>query len=154
MNTHKFTCSIFFILTLLISSSASAASDFRIDVIHNDQYMVTGVQDLILSGVDVNVFNLDDPERLIGGFKKSLSQNASLEQNKAIIMQRFNRMDKSKLKQQFIAAYQGASLSMQHGVSRFPAILFNHGQSVIYGVTHLPTAVDIYNKWNKKRIKK
>ena len=151
MNTPKFTCSIFFILTLLISSNALSASDFRIDVIHNDQYMITGVQDLILSGVDVNIFNLDDPQRLIGSFKKSLSQNASLEQNKAIIMDRFNRMDKNELRQKFMQAYQGASLSMKQGVSRFPAILFNNGQSVIYGVTHLPTAVDIYNKWHTKR---
>ena len=148
---YKGKCSIFFILALLLSSNALSASDFRIDVIHNDQYMMTGVQDLILSGVDVNLFNLDDPQRLIGSFKKSLSQNASLEQNKAIIMQRFNRIDKNELRQKFMQAYQGASLSMKLGVSRFPAILFNNGQSVIYGVTHLPTAVDRYNQWHNKR---
>ena len=67
---------------------------------------------------------------------------------------RKNKKHKNELKKKFLEAYQGASLSMKQGVSRFPAILFNNGQSVIYGVTHLPTAVDIYNKWNKKRIKK
>lgn len=151
---YKGKCSIFFILVLQLSSNASAAGDFRIDVIHNDQYMITGVQDLILSGVNVNVFNLDDPQKLIGSFKKSLSQNASLEQNKAIIMDRFNQMNKYELKQKFLQAYQGANLSMKQGVSHFPAILFNNGQSVIYGVTHLPTAVDIYNKWHNKRVLK
>ena len=154
MNIHVFTCSsILFILTLMISPNA-LAGDFRIDVIHSDQYMITGVQYLILSGVNVNVFNLDDPQRLIGSFKKSLSQNASLEQNKAIIMDRFNQMNKYELKQKFLQAYQGANLSMKQGVSRFPAILFNNGQSVIYGVTHLPTAVEIYNKWHNKRMPK
>ena len=147
--TCRCSSGILFILSMFICSQSIAGS-YTIDVIHNDEYMITCVQNLILSGVDVNVFNLDDPARLIDGFKKSLSHNASLEQNKAIIMQRFNSMDKNELKQKFIAAYQGASLSMQHGVSRFPAILFNHGQSVIYGVTHLPTAVDIYNQWNNK----
>jgi len=153
MNIYEFISSILFILTLMISPNA-LAGDFRVDVIHSDQYMITGVQDVIMSGVDVKLFNLDDPRRLIGSFQKNLSQNASLKQNKAIIMDRFNRMDKNELKQKFMQAYQGASLSMKQGVSRFPAIVFNNGQSVIYGVTHLPTAVDIYNKWHNKRVPK
>lgn len=154
MNIHcRYSSGIFFILSMFICSH-SIAGGYTIDVIHSDDYMITGAQDLILSGVEVNLFNLDDPARLIGGFKKSLSQSASLKQNKAIIMQRFNSMDKNELKKQFMTAYKGASLSMQHGVSRFPAILFNNGQSVIYGVTHLPTAVDIYNQSHNKGITK
>ena len=126
------------------------AGDYTIDVIHNDDYRMTGVGDLTMSGIQVALYNLDDPERSLSVFKKSLSQKSSLEQNKAIIMERFNRMDKKALQQKFITAYKGASLSMEQGVSRYPAILFNNGQSVIYGVTHLPRAVEIYNEWNNK----
>ena len=146
-NPHR--RSILFMFSLLISFH-SMAGDYTIDVIHNDDYRMTGVGDLTMSGIQVALYNLDDPERLLSVFKKSLSQKSSLEQNKAIIMERFNRMDKKILQQKFIAAYKGASLSMEQGVSRYPAILFNNGQSVIYGVTHLPRAVEIYNEWNKK----
>lgn len=44
-------------------------------------------------------------------------------------------------------AYGGLVRARHHGIDRLPAIVFDDGQSVVYGITDLPTALTHYRRW-------
>jgi len=136
------------LLFLCISLSGfNAWAKAEIEVIYNDQFPLSGVAQITGSALQVKLYNLDDARRLLDSFKKGLAPNGDLKQSKAMIMQRFNAMGKANLKKQFSQAYQGIIIGTQYGVKRFPVVLFDQGQSAVYGVTHLPDAIALYQQW-------
>jgi len=130
-------------------SGFNAWAKAEIEVIYNDQFPLSGVADITVSAIQVKLYNLDDARRLLDSFKKGLVSNGDVKQSKEIIMQRFNAMGKANLMKQFSQAYQGIIIGTQYGVKRFPVVLFDQGQSAVYGVTHLPDAIVRYQQWKK-----
>ena len=51
------------------------------------------------------------------------------------------------LQQQLITAYQGLSVAIQYQIDRYPAVLFDRGKAVVYGVTDLQQALGWYRQW-------
>ncbi len=79
------------------------------------------------------------------GFEAKISQGLSANENKAMqqVKQRF-----AKYKSQWVSsakrAWQGAINAQSLNIEKVPAITFDKGKTVIYGVTDLSAALRIY----------
>lgn len=122
----------------LISGQVSANS--VIEVITNDQYPVTGIEPFEQNGMDVKVYNLDAPKRVLAKFKQGLVPENGLAINKAAIKKRLDAMGREPLRRMFMTAYQGIIKATRYQVNRYPVVLFENGTLAVYGITHLPDA--------------
>jgi len=133
------------LLAFLFSFNVCAVEQTYIEVITSDAYPVSGIQSVQRQGFLVNVHNLDDGKRLVAEIGKHLPKNQDAA--KKVLEKRFKKMGDAAVKQQFMQAYHGVILSTQYGLTRYPAVVFEQGQSVIYGVTNLNQAVNLYRQW-------
>jgi len=138
------------LLTSLFSFSLNicAAEQPIIEVITSDAYPVSGIQSVQRLGFSVNVYNLDDGKRLVADLGRHLPNNQDAA--KKALEKRFKKMGDVAVKQQFMKAYQAVTLGTQYGLSRYPAVVFNHGESVVYGETNLIQALRLYQQWKAK----
>ena len=136
------------ILILGLSFSVHAAetntSPF-IEVITSDAYPVSSIQMLEQQGISVKLYNLDDGKRLISTLGNGLP--ADQDAAKQVLEQRFKQRGNAAVKGQFMQAFEAVTVSSQYGLTRYPAVVFEHGQSVVYGVTDLSRALTLYRKW-------
>lgn len=51
-------------------------------------------------------------------------------------------------------AFAGASKLTRYGLTKIPAVVFDNGVSVVYGVADLGQALQLYGKWQQERAKK
>lgn len=132
----------------LLSMPAQAGQKILVEAIHSDAFPLTGVEGLAGQGVEVKIYNLDDGRRLTTNLTIGLPPNQK--QAKASLEQRFKQQGMQAVKNQFMQAFQARIAGLQYGISRYPAIVFNHGQAVVYGVTDLSRALEIYHEWRRK----
>jgi integrating conjugative element protein (TIGR03757 family) len=118
-----------------------------IEVIHSDRDNIRGQEQLRQQGIQVNLYNLDDPKRLLARLGQNLPPNQVMA--KAALEQRFAALGKHTVQAQFQSAYQALIKATDYGVDRYPAIVFNHGQVVIYGLTDLKQAWARYRQWRR-----
>lgn len=117
-----------------------------IEVIHSDADRLSGQAKLLQQGYDVKLYNLDAPKQLFVSLSQHLPANQTAA--KRTLEQRLQQHGRQALQQQLITAYQGLSLAMQYQVDRYPAVLFDQGRAVIYGVTDLEQALSLYRQWH------
>lgn len=129
----------------LLSAPAHAGEGILVEAIHSDDFPLAGIEDLAGQGIEVKTYNLDDGKRLTANLATGLPPNQ--EQAKRTLEQRFKQQGMEAVKQQFMRAFQGRIVGVQYGVSRYPAVVFNQGQAVVYGVTDLSRALAIYREW-------
>ena len=142
------TCLYLVLITLGFCSNSQAAEQPFIEVISSDLFPVSDIQVLQRQGYSVNVYNLDDGKRLVAQIGANLPHNQEAAKN--TLQQRFKKMGEEQVKAQFIQAYQAVTISTQYGLTRYPAVVFNHGESVIYGETNLVQALRLYQQWKAK----
>jgi len=143
--------SLYFFLTLItlgFSFKLQAKDKLFIEVVSSDSFPVTGIKALQQQGLSVKVYNLDDGKRLVAQIGANLPNNQNAAKN--VLQQRFKKMGDKQVKAQFIQAYQAVTLSTQYGLTRYPAVVFNHGESVVYGETNLVQALRLYQQWKAK----
>lgn len=75
----------------------------------------------------------------------SIDLPADPESAKSLALQRFQRMD-TQLSGELENAAKGLVQVMQYGIDRYPAIVFD-GQAVVYGLTDIPAATQLYQRW-------
>ena len=75
----------------------------------------------------------------------SIDLPADPESAKALALQRFQRMD-TQLSRELENAAKGLVQAMQYGIDRYPAIVFD-GQAVVYGLTDIYAASQLYQRW-------
>lgn len=119
-----------------------------IEVIVSDADRVTGLATLRQQGYDVKLYNLDAPKLLFADLSQDLPAYPAAA--KRTLEQRMQQRGRQALQQQLIAAYQGLSVAIQYQVDRYPAVLFDGGQAVIYGVTDLQQALSLYRQWQSR----
>ena len=88
------------------------------------------------------VYDLSAPKRLLDAMSLGLPQNH--EQAKSIAAERFNAGRPS-----LAAAFGGHALAMRYGIAKIPAIVFNHGEAVAYGLTDVAQAARLYRQWRQ-----
>ena len=98
----------------------------------------------IVSGNDhTTVYLIDRIHRLQEAL--SIDLPADPESAKALALQRFQRMD-AQLSSELENAAKGLVQATQYGIDRYPAIVFD-GQAVVYGLTDIPAATQLYQRW-------
>ncbi len=118
-----------------------------VEAIHSDAFPLTGVDALAGQGIEIKTYNLDDAERLTANLAIGLPLNQ--EQAKAALERRFKEQGMEAVQEQFTQAFQGRIVGVQYEIDRYPAIVFDHGKAVVYGVTDLNRAVAIYRDWRR-----
>ena len=132
------------------TNTAQAAEPLQsIELIFNNQTaMLNDTLQAALQGqgVTVSSYNLDAAKSLSQALSQGLSNNPELA--KKIMLERLHSQGSAALNQRYQAAYQGLIKSLHYQLDRYPAIVFNQGQAVIYGVTDLREAVQTYQRWS------
>ena len=116
-----------------------------IEAIVSDADRLTGLANLRQQGYDVKLYNLDAPKHLIASLSQNLPVNP--EAAKRTLEQRMQQYGRQALQQQLMAEYQGLSVAIQYQIDRYPAVLFDRGKAVVYGVTDLQQALGWYRQW-------
>ena len=93
------------------------------------------------------MLNLDAVDRI----EQRLGKNLPADEDKALALmkQRIAGVGQSQLNQELREAYQALILSMQYGLDRYPAVIFDQ-QAIVYGVTDLHAATKQYRHWLKE----
>jgi integrating conjugative element protein (TIGR03757 family) len=80
-------------------------------------------------------------------FQQALSEDLPIDPKtaKQVALDRFQRMD-SHLSSELENAAKGLIQAMQYGIDRYPAIVFD-GKAVVYGVTDVKAANELYEQW-------
>lgn len=130
-----------------VLSIPAQAGPGLVEAIHSDAFPLTGADDLAGQGIEVKTYNLDDGKRLTATLANGLPPDQ--EQAKAALERRFKEQGMEAVQKHFTQAFQGQILGVQYGISRYPAIVFDQGRAVVYGVTDLNRAVAIYRDWRR-----
>jgi integrating conjugative element protein (TIGR03757 family) len=133
---------------VMVFIPAQAGQEIVVEAIHSDAFPLTGVDDLAGQGIEVKTYNLDDGKRWTTKLATGLPPNQ--EQAKAEIERRFNQQGTAAVQNQIMQAFQARIAGMQYGLSRYPAIVFDRGRAVVYGVTDLNRAFELYREWRRK----
>jgi integrating conjugative element protein (TIGR03757 family) len=116
-----------------------------IEVIIGDDDNVTGLANLLQQGYDVKLYDLDVPKKLFAALSRNLPADQAAA--KRTLERRMQQYGRQTLQQQLMDAYQGLSVAIQYRIDRYPAVLFDRGRAVIYGVTDLQQALSLYRQW-------
>jgi len=138
---------ILILFLYLLSTSVFAIEPRQMVVVVNDE------QKKLLSGVKVvsNYFNsinskfviysLDEVDNFEGEFSEGLSSDQ--EKAKQQVSDRYEKMGKEKMSQLIVKAYKAKMLTLQYGLQKYPAIIFDD-KYVVYGEFNLNTALNEY----------
>jgi len=133
------------LITCAITGFVSYADEVAVPhstvVITSDQFPLSGVT------VPHRLFNLDAVDRI----EQRLGKNLPADEDKALALmkQRIAGVGQSQLNTELREAYQALILSMQYGLDRYPAVIFDQ-QVIVYGVTDLYAATKRYRHWLKE----
>jgi integrating conjugative element protein (TIGR03757 family) len=89
----------------------------------------------------VTVYDLDAPARWEATLSEELP--AQPEQAQPIAQERIAQLDPEALK----GAYTGLMQALRYRIDRYPAIVFDEGRAVVYGVPDLEQALVHYRHW-------
>lgn len=139
-----------FIISLLLTGTLGAsvqASEIAIETAIEKTPTIEVFTDSRLQVVSGNapttVYVLDRINRLQQELSNELP--ADPESAKALALQRFQRMD-AQLSSELENAAKGLVQATQYGIDRYPAIVFD-GQAVVYGLTDIRAATQLYQRW-------
>jgi len=124
----------------------------RIDIFYDDSVSLTGldaVKETPAGRTAVHLYDMNTPERIEDELGHGLPPDP--EKSKRILMERMQAIGIERLKQRFVAAYQGVISAQEYGIDRYPAIVFDDGASVVYGVADLQEALNRYRDWSAQR---
>ena len=95
-------------------------------------------------GKTVTFHNLDEVDALEKQWSEGLPKNEV--RAKKVFEERLSVVGKATFEAQFKDAYAGLILALQHNIDRYPVIIFDN-HYLVYGVTQLSDALDIYRKF-------
>lgn len=148
MKFYPFKKSSITLITMLfgICFNALAAEPLFIEVITSDSYPITGIDALLKQGIEIRHYNLDDGKRMVS---EQLEANLPKGQKaaEAEMQRRIKKIGQPALSKMFNDAFQAVIIGTGYGLTRQPAVVFDHGKSVVYGVTDLSRALLLYRQW-------
>lgn len=130
-----------FSATLFASESVSL-----IEVFTNDPFETMGqIKNRDGRGVEVVAYDLSAPKRFNKHLSKGLKSKGVIEAKKHVIA-KIQELPNSYLDAHVMLPYKGVLKAMEYELTKIPAIVFNNGESVIYGVTDIKKAMNIRSK--------
>lgn len=94
-------------------------------------------------GEETAIYEIDRIDQLQRDLSRDLPIDAV--NAKQLAMQRVQRVD-AQLSSELENAAKGLVQAMQYGIDRYPAIVFD-GEVVVYGVTDVTAATQLYQRW-------
>ena len=133
---------------LLLANSSQAPLPARIEVFTNSRYPATNTT---TTGVPVQIHDLDAP----AGLEEKLSTGlpSDPEQAKVMALQRLEALGAGRLAEMVNQAYEGATQAMIYELVKIPAVVFDNGTSVIYGITNIEDAIRHYQTWHQREVR-
>lgn len=103
---------------------------------------VAAVKQALGGQTTVRTFHIDAQARL----NKTLSKDLPADRDKAraMALERIQALDQSHLRQALAESFDGLMLAQRYGIDRYPAIVFDGGKRVVYGVVNLREALRLY----------
>jgi integrating conjugative element protein (TIGR03757 family) len=137
---------LFIPLLLLLSTTVNALT---LEVITNQPNQIRDVATLRQQGVIVNIYDLTAGDRMANAMSNGLTgpDNHALQQ----VQQRIAGIGRKHFETQLKQAFQAIIQSVAYQLDRHPAVVFNQGEAVVYGVTELNTAVGYYQHWKTRQ---
>ncbi len=133
---------------LLLADSTQAPLPARIEVFTNSRYPVTNNT---TTEVPVQIHDLDAPAELEEKLSAGLPPDP--EHAKAIALDRLEALGAGQLAEMVNQAYEGASQAMTYELVKIPAVVFDNGTSVIYGITNIEDAIRRYQAWHQREVR-
>ncbi len=133
---------------LLLANSTQAPLPARIEVFTNGNHPVTNTT---TTGIPVQIHDLDAP----AGLEEKLSAGlpSDPEQAKAIALDRLETLGAGQLAKMVNQAYEGDTQAMTYELVKIPAVVFDNGTSVIYGITSIEGAIRHYQAWRQREVR-
>ena len=135
------------LLTTLSESIGSAASPIkRVEVFTTGAHPITACYRETAQPAqppDCLIYRIDGIERFQTEWSQGLPKNP--EQAKQVVLSRLQSLN-PKGAQPLENAARGLVQAMRYGIDRYPAMVFD-GETVVYGVTDVRTAIRIYAEW-------
>ena len=131
----------------LAASAVESGMPSRIDIISdaaNPVENIPVVEKQLGSGASVRYFTIDAQARLDEALSKDLP--ADPEQARAIALKRIQTLDQPGLATELSESVEGLLLARRYGIDRYPAVVFDEGKHVVYGVVDLREAMRLYQQ--------
>lgn len=128
-------------LIVLPKASGAQTPLTMIEFIHDHQTRLPNQAELNVlnqQGIRFYAYNLDAPKQVSVELSQGLPANPALA--KQILLEKLN-VQGATLQKRYQAAYLGLTKSLQYGLDRYPAWVFNEGQAVVYGTVDLNQAL-------------
>jgi integrating conjugative element protein (TIGR03757 family) len=131
--------------SLKVNANQNLNEKVYIEVITSDAYPISELNQIQKQGISVRIYNLEDGKRMVSQLEANLPKGEQAAK-KAMAL-RIKKMGDHALKKKFSDAFQAIIIGTQYGLTRHPAVVFNHGKAVVYGVTDLTRALTLYRHW-------
>lgn len=131
----------------LAASAVESGMPSRIDIISDAAHPVENiavVQRQLGGRASISYFTIDAQARLDEALSKDLP--ADPEQARTIALKRIQALNRPGLAAELSKSFEGLLLARRYGIDRYPAVVFDEGKSVVYGVTDLREAVRLYQQ--------
>lgn len=129
-------------LGISIAAWAELPSEVNITVFSTQAYPIQNAQ------LAQHLYHLDHVEQWEDELSQTLSSNPTQAESQAKAF--FQRPDSQTKIRELQQAYQGVIIGWQMGIRKVPAVLFDSpqfGQGVIYGVTDVQYAIQLWKQW-------
>jgi len=117
----------------------------HMEVFTNQPGRVHG-QNSLSKSTRITIYDMQASNRFDASLTPALSSDPKAARRQA--QQYLKKLDQKSLQTKARKAYQGALKAAQYNVKKVPAIVFNNGESVIFGVLDLKRALHI---WREKK---
>lgn len=147
----KPTVAVLALLTALSAFAADSVAPSQIEIFTTAAQPITGlgeVQKALGDGTTIRYLTVDTQARL----DEALSQDLPADPDKAraVALERIQALDISRVKRELSESFEGLLLARRYGLDRYPAVVFDGGWYVIYGVTDLREALRLYQQSTTK----
>lgn len=105
---------------------------------------IAAVKQALGEQTTVRTFHIDAQTRLNESLSKDLP--ADRDKAKAIALERIQALNHTRLGQALAESFDGLMLAQRYGIDRYPAIVFDGGEGVVYGVVDLREALRLYRQ--------
>lgn len=143
---RKYLTNTFLMIGAMFVSTVALANNMPnlIQVITYNNRAIQNIDTAKNLQISIEIFNLDDQFNLQDELSKDLpkDKDAAIE----IAKQRTQAVNPDRWENM----WRGALLAKKYKISKAPAIIFNSGQQVIYGITDIKKALEIYKEYERK----
>ncbi len=144
MSIRKHRC-LWLLLSCLVGTTSTAMAAQEVVIyIGTDEYPPQNLSAASAAGVTLGVYNLDAQHKL----EARLTQNLPADQASAqrIVGERFAALTGDEVQ----AIFRPVALVAQWDIRKAPAIVFDDGATVIYGVTDVGQALNYWRTWHQR----